>query len=262
MNPLLLPWGGVKSQVFRFDGTKFAKVREVTQQPAPGAAGAPSPPETFKSTLAEARAQEPATPDVAKGKDLSKDVFALYRKDHNVPASAKARVDLQVNVANDTRPERVVLIGRDVVVLGPGFKNGAGYASLTLFTQFADDDDVKDLSVRDLTGDGAADIVVRGVRRINAAGSRDPVETESIFIYEIDSETIIRIFAIETGREQKKKRVQGLVQFIPSDDHKSFEIDVRPGLARGWTKAADCPWSTRATGRTGRAAPLALGGRR
>ncbi len=254
VEPVLLPWGAVKSQVFRFDGAKFAKVKEVAQQPAPGAPGAPSPPDTFKSTLAEARAQEPATPDVAKGRDLSKDVFALYKQDHNVPPNAKARVDLQVNVANDPRPERVVLIGRDIVVLGPGFKNGTGYAMLTL-SQFVDDDDVKDLSVRDLTGDGAADLVVRGIRHVNAAGSREPVESESIFIYELDSEAITRVFSIETGRSQHNKRVQGLVQFIPSDDHKSFEIDVRPGIVRGWTKKT-YPWGQDPTG--GQIEPLLL----
>lgn len=254
VEPVLLPWGAVKSQVFRFDGAKLAKVKEVAQAPAPGAPGAPSPPDTFKSTLAEARAQEPATPDVGKGKDLSKDVFALYRQDHSVPPSARPRVDLQVNVANDARPERVVLIGRDVVVLGPGFKNGTGYAALTL-SQFASDEDVKDLSVRDLTGDGAADLVVRGVRHVSAAGSRDTVDSESIFVYEIDSETITRVFAIETMREQKNKRIQGLVQFIPSDDHKSFEIDVRPGLARGWTKKT-YPWAQDQPG--GQIEPLLL----
>ena len=258
VEPVLLPWGAVKSQVFRFDGAKLAKVKEVAQQPAPGAPGAPasSAPETFKSALAEARAQEPATPDVTKGKDLSKDVLALYRQDHGVPAGTKPRVDLQVNVANDPRPERVLLIGRDVVVLGPGFKNGAGYAALTL-SQFASDEDVKDLSVRDLTGDGAADLVVRGVRHVSAAGSRDPVDTESIFVYEIDSEAITRVFAIETGRELrgKRMRIQGLVQFIPSDDHKSFEIDVRPGIARGWNKRS-YPWAQEQPG--GQVEPLLL----
>jgi hypothetical protein len=242
VEPVLLPWGAVKSQVFRFDGSKFAKVREVAQQPAPGAPGAPSPPDTYKSTLAEARAAEPATPDVAKGRDLSKDVYALYCKDHGVSATAKPRVDVQVNAGgDDARPERVVLVGRDIVVLGPGFKGGTAYAALTL-SQFASDDDVKDMSVRDLTGDGSADFVVRGVRRVSAAGSREPVETESIFIYVLDgSDTIQRVFAIETGREQRAKRIQGLVQFVPADDHKSFEIDVRPGLARGWTKKT-YPW--------------------
>ena len=96
---------------------------------------------------------------------------------------------------------------------------------------------------------------MRGVRRISVAGSHEPVETESIFVYEIDSEAIVRVFAIETGREQRKKRVQGLVQFIPSDDHKSFEIDVRPGIVRGWTKQT-YPWAQEQPG--GQVEPLLL----
>jgi hypothetical protein len=250
VDPVLLPWGAVKSQVFRFDGSKFTKVKEVAQQPAPGAPGAPSPPETYKSTLAEARAAEPATPEMTKGRDLSKDVLAQYRQDHGVGANVKARVDVQVNAGgDDARPERVLLIGKDIVVFGPGFKNGTGYAALTL-SQFASDDDVKDMSVRDLTGDGAADFVVRGVRRVNG------VETESIFIYWLDGgDAITRVFAIETGREQRAKRIQGLVQFVPSDDHKSFEIDVRPGIARGWNKRT-YPWPQEQPG--GQVEPLLL----
>jgi hypothetical protein len=165
-------------------------------------------------------------------------------------------VDLQVNVGgDDAKPERVVLMGRDVVVLGPGFKGGTSYAVVTL-SQFARDEDVKDLSARDLTGDGNADIVVRGVRHVTAAGSRDAVESEVMLVYQLDgSDQITRIFAIETGREQKRKRVQGLVQFVPADDHKSFEIDVRPGLARGWTKKS-YPWAQEQPG--GQVEPLLL----
>jgi hypothetical protein len=246
----------VKSQVFRFDGAKFAQGKEVTQTPAPGAPGAPTPPDTFGSTLARARAEEPATPAVTRGKDLGADVFASYKRDHNVPADAIPRVDLQVNVGgDDARPERVVLMGRDIVVLGPGFKNGTSYAVITL-SQFARDEDVKDVSARDLTGDGNADIVVRGVRKVSAAGSHDPVESGVMLVYQLDSgDAITRIFAIETSREQRKKRVQGLVQFVPTDDRKAFEIDVRPGLARGWTKSS-YPWAQEQPG--GQVEPLLL----
>ena len=241
VEPVLLPWGAVKSQVYRFDGAKFAKVKDVAQQPAPGAPGAPAPRETYASTLAQARAEEPATPAVTKGRDLSTDVLALYKREHNVAADATPRLDLQVNAGgDDARPERVVVLGRDIVVFGPGFKGGTGYASLTM-SQFARDEDVKELSARDLTGDGGAELVVRGVRHVNAAGSREPVETGDLFIYQVDSDSITRIFSIETSREQHHKRVQGLVQFVPADDHKTFEIDVRPGIARGWTKRT-YPW--------------------
>jgi hypothetical protein len=257
VDPVLLPWGGVKSQIYRFDGSRFAKVREVTQTPAPGAApppAAPSSPDSYGSVLAQARAAEPATPTVTKGKDLAKDVFTLYKQEHGVAANAKPKVDLQVNVDGDAQAERVVLMGRDIVVFGPGFKGGTGYSVLSM-SQFASDDDVKDMSARDVTGDGNADLVVRGVRRVSAAGSRLPVETDSIFIYEVDGESITRIFAIETGREQRRKRVQGLVQFVPADDHKSFEIDVRPGIARGWTKRT-YPWAQEQPG--GQVEPLLL----
>jgi hypothetical protein len=242
VEPVLLPWGAVKSQVYRFDGAKFAKVKEVAQQPAPGAPGAATPRETYATALAQARAEEPATPTVSKGRDLSTDVLALYKKEHNVPADTTPRIDLQVNAGgDDARPERVVVLGRDIVVFGPGFKGGTGYATITL-SQFARDEDVKELSARDLTGDGGAELVVRGIRHVNASGSRDPVETGDLFIYQVDSDSIARIFAIETSREQHHKRVQGLVQFMPSDDHKTFEIDVRPGIARGWTKKT-YPWA-------------------
>ena len=37
------------------------------------------------------------------------------------------------------------------------------------------------------------------------------------------------------------KRVQGLVQFVPAKGGKGFDIDVRPGVAKGWTKDS-YPW--------------------
>ena len=41
VEPILFPWGGVKTQTYKFDGTKFAKAKEVTQResfPTGGAA--------------------------------------------------------------------------------------------------------------------------------------------------------------------------------------------------------------------------------
>ena len=139
------------------------------------------------------------------------------------------------------RPERVVLVGRDIVVFGPGFKGGTSYAYITL-SQFADAADVHDLSARDLTGDGAADLVVRGVIRRTVSGSPDPVELDVLFIYELRNEALSRVFAIETGREQTKKRIQGLVQFIPAQGGKGFDVDAQPGRATGWTEKT-YPWT-------------------
>ncbi len=239
VDPILLPWGGVKSQTFRFEAGKFAKSKEISQTPTAAAAatstrtdgpGAPVTPE----------AQAPPTPIVRKGTDLSKQIWDQYKSDKGLPSDTKPRFDLEVHVAGDARPERVLLVGRELVVFGPGFRGGTQYATLTL-QQFADPGDVLDVTARDLTGDGAADLVVRGKRHVPAPGGGDPVDMEAMFVYEVKGAQITRIFAIETAREQNGKRVQGLVQFVPARGGKSFEIDVRPGTAKGWTDKT-FPW--------------------
>jgi hypothetical protein len=177
---------------------------------------------------------------VRTGGDPSKQVLDVYRRDHGVSADTQPKVDLAVQVAGDARPERVVLIGKDVVVFGPGFRNGTGYANLTL-SQFSDAADVHELTARDLTGDGHADLIVRGVRHVSVPGSTDVVDEDVLLVYQVDSSSISRIFAVETGREQGGKRAQGLVQFVPSRSKKAFDILVAPGKVTGWTQAS-YPW--------------------
>ena len=236
MEPILFPWGAVRSHTFHFDGKTFVRSKEVSKAasgPATAPSASPAPPSI--------RPQQPPTPPVRSGGDLAQQVFDLYKKDRGVPEGQKPRIDLQVHVQGDARPERVVLIGRDIVVFGPGFKGGTSYAYITL-SQFADAADVHDLSARDLTGDGAADLVLHGVIRRTVSGSPDPVELDVLFIYELRNEALSRVFAIETGREQTKKRIQGLVQFIPAQAGKGFDVDVQPGRATGWTEKT-YPWT-------------------
>jgi hypothetical protein len=250
VEPILLPWAGVRSQVFRFDGSRFAKAKEVTQrEQAPAATrvageGPRTEGDDAPRTVA-IRPPEPPTPRVMRGGDLSAQVLEQYRRDRAVPASLTPKADLQVQVAGDARPERVLLLGRDIVVLGPGIKEGAGYAFTTL-QQFADAGDIKDLSARDLTGDGAADLVVRGVQHRTGTDGRTQArahaEVEVLFVYDVKEDAITRVFGIETAREHKGKRVQGLVQFIPAPGGKSFDILSAPGRATGWNKKT-YPWA-------------------
>jgi hypothetical protein len=254
-NELLLPWAAVKSRTFKFDGTKFVKASEVAQTPTP-AAGASG------GAVAGVGNQEPArelphdvpTPEVKHGSDLGRELLALYRKDASVPDSVRPKVDLEVNVGGDARPERVLLIGRDIVVFGPGFRGGNQYARITL-TQFSEADDIADLRARDLTGDGAADLVVSGARHLQSSAG-DKVDVNAMFVYEIKGDSIARVFAIETGRSQGDKRVQATVQFIPAKSGKGFDVDARPGLARGWTEKT-FPWRQEQPG-SGPVEPLLL----
>jgi hypothetical protein len=252
VEPILLPWGAVRSQVFHFDGSRFLKAKEVAQREQNAVArvaredGA-APDETSRAALVHP--PEPPTPKVTRGSEAppsSAQVLDQYRRDRGVPSGTAPKVDLQVQVTGDARAERVVLVGRDIVVLGPGIKEGTGYTFTTL-QQFADAGDIRDLSARDLTGDGAADLVVRGVRHLTATDgtashAKAHVDVEVMFVYEVRDDAITRVFGIETAREHKGKRVQGLVQFIPAPGGKAFDILSAPGRATGWN-AKTYPWA-------------------
>lgn len=258
VEPILLPWGGVRSQQFRWDGTHFAKAKIVTQkeQIPPGAPMAAAA-HAAEGDSFPAHPPEPPTPKVTHGGDVSGELLATYKNDRGVAPSVTPKVDLAVQVAGDARPERVLLIGRDIVIFGPGFKGGTAYAYTTL-GQFADASDIKDMSARDLTGDGAADIIVRGQRRLTSAKGAKPATADSdvMFVYTLENEALTRVFGIETEREQGSKRVQGMVQFVPSSDGKTFDILSAPGRATGWTKRT-YPWAQEEPG-SGDIEPLLL----
>ena len=113
--------------------------------------------------------------------------------------------DVATDIAEDERIERVLLHGRDLVVFGKGFKSGA-VRDLTL-EQFNDPSDVVDLSARDITDDGKAEIFVRGVmrskapRRFGDRAVRTVVGREVLLVYSVGPRGISRVFGAETGRE-------------------------------------------------------------
>lgn len=246
VEPILFPWGTVKSRTFKFEGAKFAKASEETQ------AGTPASAATAKAGPHDAR--DLPTPTVKAGGDTSGKVLDAYRRDRGVSASEKPRFDLQVQLDGDPRPERVVLLDRDIVVFGPGYKGGATYSYLTL-SQFAKGADVRELSARDVNGDGTAEIVVRGVRRVAPPGGGPDVEVEALFVYQVKDGRLSRAFGIETAREQAGKRVQGMVQFVPSPSGRGFDLLVTPGAAKGWN-AKSYPWPQEKSG--GSIEPLLL----
>ncbi len=229
--PILLPWGSVRSRVYKLDGGKFVRGKEVTQA---GAAPAPVASREPERVLPK----DVPTPKVSAGADISGRALDEFRKTRGLGPEVKPRFDLAVTVAEDPRPERVLLLGRDLLVFGPGFRGGSRYEYLSL-DQFEADGDIQDVTARDLNGDGNAEIIVRGTRHIQSAGEK--VESDGIFVYGVEERGIRRIFAIETGRGQAKNRVQGMVQFIPAKSGRGFDIDVRPGVAKGWTEKT-YPW--------------------
>lgn len=250
--PILFPWGAVRSQTWRWDGSQFSKSKEAAQRESLSVIG-PAHAGTDEGPLVLRHPPEPPTPKVTRGGDLSPQVLEAYRRDRGVDPSEDPKVDLKVRLTGDRRPERLILIGRDLVVFGPGFRGGAAYVYATL-SQFANESDIKDASARDLTGDGAADIVVRGERHPSA--EHPDIVSELMFVYTIRDDAIVRVFGIETARSEGDKLVQGLVQFIPTPGGKSFDLLAAPGRAAGWTEST-YPWTQEQPG-SGDIEPLLL----
>jgi len=223
-DPALLPWGKIKSQTYKYDGAKFAKAIEEKQEPtAAPAAAVPS------ATATAAAVPKPPAPSAA---ELLDQVYATYKKDRGV--SGKPKFDMAIDVAADKQTERVLLHDRDIVFFGKGFKGGTGYSYLTL-QQFSAASDVTELTAKDVTGDGKAEIIVRGLLHAsapaNAGGSN--VDREVLLIFQVQSDALKRIFAAEMGRTIGANKVTGAISFSPGA--RGSDIELGPGRFVGWT---------------------------
>ncbi len=222
MEPLLLPWGTVKAQVYQWSGRGFSKIREEKQSPgkasgesAVAAGGGRAPRREAPRLVALSEAAKPPNPE-----ELQDQVYALYKRDRRITKHDRPRFDLAVDLAEDERKERLILHGRDLVVFGRGFKNGAGYAFMTL-EQFADAADVLDVSARDLNHDGKAEILVRGVLHTMPPKEMGfdkgtVVERELLLVYRVAPSGIGRVFGVETGRGIGTKHIQGALALVPT----------------------------------------------
>jgi hypothetical protein len=211
-DPALLPWGPIRSQTYQLSGTAFVKTSEEKQAPTlPRATGGGS--------------DMPTAPPPPSAGELLEKVYDLYKRDRGV--SGRPRFDRAIDVAGDARPERVLLHDRDLVVFGKGFKGGTGYTYLTL-QQFASSADILDLSARDITGDGKAEILVKGVMHGN--GPAGPVDREVVLVFQVVGDTLRRVFAAETARSMGARRVNGSMRFTGTG------IELAPGTAVGWTE--------------------------
>ncbi len=219
LDPVLLPWGAIASQTYKLSGKDFVKSAEEKQTPQEKAADKAPPP----------AANLPKAPPPPSASELLVKVHDLYKRDRGV--SDKPRFDLAVDLTADKQAERLLVHDRDLVMFGKGYKNGTGYTFLTL-TQFATGADILDLGARDLTGDGKAEIIVKGL--MHAPAPREiggTIDREVVLVYQVNGDTFKRVFAAETARSLGGKRVQGTLRLLADG------VELAPGKATGWTES-------------------------
>lgn len=257
---LLLPWRTTKSATYKYAGSSFSKISEESQAataapaPKPGAGGGVSPGGGVSAGSGGGGGvttsfKPPPAPSAA---ELMDQVYDLYKKDRGV--SGKPRFDAAVDVSGDKTAERVLLHGRDIVVFGKAFKGGTGYSTLSMM--FASANDIIGMTAKDLTGDGKAEIIVKGLVKTSAPAELGPglIEREVVLVFQVNGETIRRVFSAEIARSMGKKRIEGLFRLV--DAGKSAEIELAPGKAVEWTEQT-YPFNQDA-GPVGGAEPLLL----
>ncbi|HMJ15316.1 MAG TPA: hypothetical protein VK524_28065, partial [Polyangiaceae bacterium] len=228
MPSALLPWQTVGTRTFKWQGSGFEKADEAGWTPKQSA------PSSTKRAHREPSAPPPPPPPRPPSADELLDrLYAMYRKERGLGA-AKPRFDFVTDVSGDAQPERVLVHGKDIVVFGKGFRGGTTFAFITIGV--ADAKDVLDVTARDLTGDGKAEVVVRAV--LNAKASKalggDVVQRQAFFVYRVGDAALARIFAAETGRALGDNRIIGSLAFRPAA--RGVSIELRPGRAVGWTE--------------------------
>jgi hypothetical protein len=235
MGAALMPWESVGSRTFKWVGKGFEQADQTAFTPKGG-----SPPKAAKANKkghkASVKSDEPPAPPPPRAPssdELLDRVYALYRKDRGV-GGGKPSFDFVTDVAGDRGPERVLVHGKDLVVFGKGFRQGLSYAFITIGV--TDPKDIIDVTARDFTGDGKAEIIVRAVLHAKASKALggDMVERRALMIYGIKDDALARVFAAETSRAVGDNEVLGAVAFEPGK--RGLDIELRPARALGWTE--------------------------
>jgi len=144
-----------------------------------------------------------------------------------------ARLDRAADLAGDARPERVVVFPGYVVALGPGMAQGVGYVFIQLPAR--NGDDLLDVTVRDLTGDGKSEVALR-----QRAGTEGGFTRELLTVYRLDEAgSFQQVFVHEVGRAMGANRLSDRVTWEPAG------LRIEAGAPVGFT-AATWPAATEA----------------
>ena len=239
MDSALLPWDAVGSLTFGWQGGRLVKVAETTHTPkTKGSAKRERTRVAHRASKVPAVASPPP-PRAPSSEEMLDQVYALYRKDRHVK-KGKPRFDFVTDVAGDTTNERVLVHDRDIVCFGKTFHDGNTYVYTSIGVASADD--ILDVTARDLTGDGKAEVIVLAALHAKAGKELDDVDVDRsvIFVYQISETGVRRVFAAETGRMLNDKVVLAGMRFLPQTA--GVMIQMTAGRAVGFT-AKNYPFS-------------------
>ncbi|HJL15468.1 MAG TPA: hypothetical protein RMH99_07435 [Sandaracinaceae bacterium LLY-WYZ-13_1] len=210
VEPILLPWGPVRSRRYRWGGRGFERTGE-RRNPRY------RPPE--EPSRGEARASRPAEPSEPEAPSEG-ELLAEFRRRSGIRRGTRPRFRLRANLAGGRGPERVHVYGRRLVVVGEGIQGGRSFLSYEVPAD--GDEDLLDVSAADVTGDGRAELLFRVRQRF------DDVQREVLLVHRITPNGFPRLLQVEVARRRDGHRVVNQVVT------RGGRLVIRPGRARGW----------------------------
>jgi hypothetical protein len=247
MDSALLPWDKVGSLSFGWQGGHLVKVSETAHTPkTKGTAKRDRTRERRSESHSAPAVASPPAPRPPSTDEMQEQVYALYRKDRHVK-KGKPRFDFVTDVAGDTVNERILVHDRDIVCFGKNFHEGTTYVYTSVGV--ASGDDILDMTARDLTGDGKAEIIVLAALHGKAGKELDDADVNRsvMYVYQISESGIRRVFAAETGRMLNDKLVLTGIRFVPQ--LVGTAIEMIAGRAVGFTaKSYPFPSESEANG--------------
>jgi len=228
---LLLPWGDVASRLYRYDGRRdFEEVASepIVREPPPQAradAGTPSagrsgPPSTGTRPTA---ATPPPAPTFARDP-----LVRQLRQERGIPANVPERYLARADVAEDSRPEEVFVLGKGIAILGPGFAGGQRFFFMELGV--ASPDDIVALTTGDATGDGKHELLVRVRQPLSP-----PYRLELLLVYTLDSNGMRPVLQAQVGMTDGTQSIANETRVAGRG--RTAELVIAPGRAQGFSAA-------------------------
>jgi len=217
VEPILLPWGKVAQRAYRWDGKAFAVLREV-----------PNPNAQAPSSVAKdggAQADDGLARVVHREPPGMDELVAAFREARGIDPALRPRFVQHANLAEDARIESLMLFGKDLLVIGKGYRGGSGYFYFSL--PVADGAHVQRVFTADVTGDGRRELFVRHKQLIG------DVQREILLVYTFTDAGMDPLAAIEVRRAQGERSVGNVVDIVPRGPH--WALRISPGVAHGWS---------------------------
>lgn len=240
--PLFLASSGVLARTYAFTATTWSMVNE--ERPAPVAAPTTAPSTTSTSgtrpatttTTAATTTQTSTAP--ARGAFSAAPLLAAARRDRSIAESVPDRFATTADLVEDARAEEIHTLGRTLVVVGPGYRGGAGYFALDLGV--TDPSQVVGVSARDVTGDGKAEIWVNVRQPVGPPGTY----LEIVIFYRMTSEGLAPILTAQLAVGDSDHSVRNDARVVGSG--RTLQLALSPGTATGFD-ARTFPFTSTAT---------------